>query len=105
LLQKQQGPAAGLEELLKLAKEKLAALKTAAGSVSGKDEKNKEVVTTAKKGTQESIAAAKEAVKNVKEKVTAHKKLVSGIRKAASGINTKIFPAVEPKEDKTAKKE
>jgi hypothetical protein len=105
LLQKQQGPAAGLDELMKLAQEKLASLKSAAGSVSGKDEKNKEVVGTAKKGTQDSIAAAKEAVKNVKEKVTAHKKLVSGIRKAVSGINTKIFPAVEPKEDKTAKKE
>lgn len=105
LLQKQQGPAAGLDALLKLAQDKLTALKSAAGSVSGKDEKNKEVVGTAKKTTQDSIAAAKEAVKQVKEKVTAHKKLVSGIRKAVSGINTKVFPAVEPKEDKAAKKE
>lgn len=98
LLQKQQGPAAGLQELMNIAQKRLADLKSAAGSVAGKDEKNKEVVGAAKKTVQESIAATKESIKRVKEKVTAHKKLVSGIRKAVSGINTQIFPAAEPKE-------
>lgn len=98
LLQKQQGPAAGLQELMNIAQKRLADLKAAASATAGKDEKNKEVVGTAKKTVQESIAATKESIKQVKEKVTAHKKLVSGIRKAVSGINTQIFPAAEPKE-------
>lgn len=106
LLQKQSGPAAGLEELLNMAQKKLSDLKSAASGVTGKDEKNKEVVGTAKKTTQDATTAAKEAIKNLKEKITAHKKLVSGIRKAANGISTKIFPMAEPKEaDKSAKKE
>lgn len=109
LLKKQEGPAAGLEELLKIAQEKMAALKTAASNVTGKDEKNKEVVSTAKKSTAEATAAAKESVKKLKEQITAHKKLVSGIRKAVNGISTKVFPAPEApepkKDDKAAKKE
>jgi hypothetical protein len=108
LLQKQSGNASTLDKALADAKKKLADLKTAASGVTGKDEKNKEVVSTAKKATTEATAAAKEAVKTVKDQVTKHKKLVSGIRKAVQGISTKIFPAAEPKEakdDKAAKKE